>query len=832
MSGSAAIVGRLPAAARDVGAGARAQGWILGIAAVLALAAAFATNALLERQEALRRTSPYNVTFTAAQAAVEVARLQAAAGAFAVIGGAAERETLELWLDLLISRVAVLRRGETGRFVRENAEVAGIIDSLEATTEAARTLLERIDQPDAAADLIVMLRRLNSGMARLLSLAHNAAAAQSTRDAEELDGLTWRFSALLFGLILCSVAFAGIALWRNRLLGRAHAAVQDLVVDLTETGTSLAAANDRAGRAMDTLQRQNAALQAQDAALQRQNGLFDAALNNMSQALGMFDSEHRLIVCNRRFGELLHLSPAMLRPGASAVAIMAEAAEAGAFGQDALQAVWSEHRRLAALGRGATFVREDRDGRSLSVSHRPMAEGGWVATYEDVTESRKAEARIRHIANHDVLTGLPNRRQFSERLAEALAAPAAGGRKEHHAAAVLLIDLDHFKKVNDTLGHQAGDALLRLAAERIRGCLRTHDLLARLGGDEFAVLLRGPLAEPAALEAVARRIGAVLADPFVLERYRASIGSSIGIALASQPDLDAETVMKHADVALYRAKSGGRGTHCVFEAAMAAELQMRMELENELRQAQAEGQLAVFYQPLYDLRRGRLSGFEALLRWRHPRHGMVSPAEFIPIAEETGLIVPIGAWVLRRACLDAAAMPMPVKVAVNISAVQFAGDDLPALVERALAESGLPAERLELEITESVLLQDSDHVLETLHRLRAVGVGIALDDFGTKYSSLGYLRSFPFDKIKIDQSFVRDMGTRGDCQAIVQSVAHLAARLGMTATAEGVEDAAHLEQVRAAGCTEAQGWFFGRPQPVGELGTFFESRPPALVASA
>lgn len=832
MSGATGTGGLAKGADRaNAATGARAQAWILGVAALLALAAAFATTRLLERQDALRNVSRYNVSWTAGQAAMEVARLQAAVGGYAATGGESARDAVELWIDLVANRIAVLRQGESGAFIRGNPELTAIVDQVAATIEASRALLPRIDDPDIVAQLMRSLQRLNPGMARLVSLAHGHGAAQSAEDAAEIDQLYWRFSALLVALILCCIAFAAIAAWRNRQLSRANADVRCLVDDLTRTGRSLAAANGRAQAAMEALQDQNAALQAQDAALQRQNGLFDAALNNMSQGLGMFDAENRLIVCNRRFGELLRLAPATIQPGMPAATIMAEAGEADAFGREALQSVWAEHRRLAALSRGATFVREDAEGRSLWVSHRPLAEGGWVATYEDVTESRQAEARIRHLANHDVLTGLPNRRQFGERLAEALAAQPGSGRDAAQAAAVLLIDLDHFKKVNDTLGHQAGDALLRLASERIRGCLRANDVLARLGGDEFAVLLRGALAHPEALEGVATRIAEVLSEPFVLERYQANIGTSIGIALALEPGLDAETVMKHADVALYRAKSRGRGTHCVFEASMAAELQVRMELENDLRLALDLGQLAVFYQPLFDLRRGRLSGFEALLRWRHPTRGMISPADFIPVAEETGLIVPIGAWVLRQACAAAAAMPLPVKVAVNISAVQFAGDDLPGRVRDALAETGLSPSRLELEITESVLLQESEHVLTTLHRLRDLGVGIALDDFGTKYSSLGYLRSFPFDKIKIDQSFVRDMGTRDDCLAIVHSVAHLAARLGMTATAEGVEDASHLEQVRAAGCTEAQGWFFGRPQPAEALGPLFESRAPALVVN-
>jgi diguanylate cyclase (GGDEF)-like protein len=446
-----------------------------------------------------------------------------------------------------------------------------------------------------------------------------------------------------------------------------------------------------------------------------------------------------------------------------------------------------------------------------------------VTTYEDVTESRRAEARIRHLANHDALTGLPNRRQFTTRLDEALHRVGAG-------VAVMFLDLDQFKNVNDTLGHHAGDELLRLAAGRIRECMRDGDLIARLGGDEFAVLLQGKGALPDNVETLAQRIIESLSTPFDLAKFQASVGVSVGIAAATSSTSDGDTLLKHADMALYEAKAAGRGTYRIFEASMAAELQARMDLEADLRGALDRGELELHYQPLLDLQRGQLSGFEALLRWRHPVRGMVSPANFIPIAEETGLIVPIGEWVLRRACADAVTFPSFAKIAVNISPVQFAGGDLSELVRDTLLQSGLAASRLELEITESALLQDSEAVIRTLHSLRALGVRTALDDFGTKYSSLTYLRSFPFDKIKIDQSFVRDMASREDCLAIVRSVAQLAARLGMTATAEGVESGAQLDQVREAGCTEAQGYFFGQAEPVEKLGRWFEERQPKLVA--
>jgi diguanylate cyclase (GGDEF)-like protein len=545
--------------------------------------------------------------------------------------------------------------------------------------------------------------------------------------------------------------------------------------------------------------------------LRRTNLRFDAALNNMSQGLAMFDGEERLVVANARLCEVAQVPPGSVVPGMTLREILAVGVAAGHYPGRTLDDVYAGRRR--ALRAAAVDFEEARADKVLAVSSRPMPEGGCVLTIEDVTERRLAQAQVAHMAHHDSLTGLPNRALFRKKVEKALVRARRGGR-----FALLCIDLDRFKAVNDTLGHPAGDALLRAVAERLAGALRRRDVAARLGGDEF-VVLQASRAQPHDAAALARRLVETLGAPYRIAGHEVVIGASAGIALAPDHGASPNDLLKNGDLALYRAKADGRGGWRFFEPEMEARLLARRRLEFDLRDAVAAGEFELHYQPVVDFASRRPKGFEALVRWNHPSRGLVGSADFVPLAEELGLIGAIGEWVLRRACAEAVAWPDGLKVAVNLSAAQFrAGDALVGVVADALRESGLEASRLEIEITESVMLQDTEETLAVLHRIKALGVSIAMDDFGTGYSSLSYLRSFPFDKVKIDQSFVRGLGADGeDCAAIVSAVAKLCGSLGMTATAEGVETEEQLALLTAEGLAEGQGYLFSAPVPAPEV---------------
>ncbi|MHC2394309.1 diguanylate cyclase (GGDEF)-like protein/PAS domain S-box-containing protein [Bradyrhizobium liaoningense] len=446
--------------------------------------------------------------------------------------------------------------------------------------------------------------------------------------------------------------------------------------------------------------------------------------------------------------------------------------------------------------------------RELTYAERPAV----LLALMDITERKRAEARLAFMAQHDGLTGLPNRSLLRQQMDEML----LHTRRSAEKVALLMLGLDNFKAVNDTLGHAVGDKLLRGVAKRLRSTLREEDALARLNSDEFAIV-QGGLTRPEDAVMLAKRLLEAIADPYLLDGHSVVIGASIGIAMSPGDGDDSEKLLKSADMALSRAKLDARGTFAFFEAALDAKAQSRRKIEVELRDAIQNDVLRPYYQPLIDLQSGRITGFEALVRWPHAERGMVSPAEFIPVAEDTGLINPLGGQMLRRACLDAAAWPDDVRVAVNLSPLQFRSGNLLSIVTDALKHSGLPPRRLELEITETLLLEKSAQVLATLHALRALGVRISMDDFGTGYSSLSYLRSFPFDKIKIDQSFVRDLGANREAQAIIRSIVSLGKGLGVTITAEGVETEAELSCLRAEGCHEGQGFLFSKARPNAEI---------------
>ncbi|KYG23023.1 diguanylate cyclase [Bradyrhizobium sp. AT1] len=668
----------------------------------------------------------------------------------------------------------------------------------------------------------------------------------------------------------------------------------------------------------------------------------DTALNNMTQGLILYDAAGYIVTCNRRYAEMFGLSHDVIKPGCHIREAMNHRKERGAFDGD-VEAFCADVMRVVAEGTVSTRTHQLANGRAFQVINTPLAQGGWVATIEDVTERRnleqerdrnytflreiidhipsritvkdaqtrryllanqvaeeqldethetivgrtafdlypaedaeiitrdddkllqspnglfldehiwntpaigrryitsrrigirdksgepryiinvvedvterrRADEKIAHMAHYDALTDLPNRALFREQIERELAKAADGGQ-----FALLYIDIDEFKGINDSLGHHVGDELLKAIAGRLRGCLKQGDLIARLGGDEFAVI-QAAIQSPADVLSFVTRIYQAIRQPYHCLGHQLSTDASIGIALAPQDGTDLDQLVKNADLAMYGAKAQGRRTHRFFEPAMDASAKARLSMEQDLRQALVNGGFEIHYQPLVDLRSGEVSGCEALLRWRHPERGMVSPAEFIPVAEDTGLINELGDWVLRMACNEAATWPSHVRVAVNVSPVQLKCDTLALRIAGALAASGLDPRRLELEITEAVLIRDDEAALSILHQLRSIGVRIALDDFGTGYSSLSYLKRFPFDKIKIDRCFVADIAEASGAPVIVQAVVNIAAASNMTTVAEGVETEAQRDLLRALGCTQMQGYLFSPPKPASEVRKLF-----------
>jgi diguanylate cyclase (GGDEF)-like protein/PAS domain S-box-containing protein len=680
--------------------------------------------------------------------------------------------------------------------------------------------------------------------------------------------------------------------------------------------------------------------------LQSEKHRLDTALNNMTQGLVLYDASARMVICNQRYIDMYNLSTDVVKPGCHLYDLVQHRKDTGSYDGD-VHEFCSAIMRNVAQGKVSRIIIECGDGRSFQIVNTPLAEGGWVATIEDiterrnleqerdrnytflreiidhipsqitvkdardgryllvnrvaethfglppdaiigktaldifpraaaetisaddekalrsidglylnerewehqtvgnriitstrigirdqagetryiinvvddVTERRRADEKIAHLAHYDALTDLPNRVLFREQMECELQRVSRGEQ-----LALLYIDIDEFKGINDSLGHHVGDELLKAVANRIRSCIGKSDLVARLGGDEFAVIQTAVTSGDDVVDFVTR-IHEAIRQPYRCLGHQLSTDASIGIALAPQDGTDLDQLIKNADLAMYGAKAHGRRTYRFFEPAMDASAKARLTMEQDLRQALADGGFEIHYQPLVDLRTDGVTGCEALLRWRHPERGMVSPAEFVPVAEDTGLILELGEWVVKTACAEAATWPDHVRLAVNVSPVQLKCETLALKITSALVTSGLPASRLELEITEAVLIRDDDAALAILHQLRAIGVRIALDDFGTGYSSLSYLKRFPFDKIKIDRCFVNDVTEVDGSSAIVQAVVNIAAARNMTTTAEGVETTAQKEMLSALGCTQMQGYLFSAAKPGAEVRQLFGTRP-------
>ena len=550
---------------------------------------------------------------------------------------------------------------------------------------------------------------------------------------------------------------------------------------------------------------------------------FDTALNNMPHGLCMFDANLRVAVTNKRLAEVLGINAHLDGRGETVREFVLNCVDAGSILRSQVDEFAAAIEKRLKGGDATGFNFQKQDGRTLSLTFQSMKNGGSVVLVEDITERKSAEARISHLARYDALTGLPNRVFLREQMENALV--AAGS----NPVAVMFVDLDQFKQVNDTLGHPRGDILLRSVADRLRHLVRSTDVVARFGGDEF-VIVQTPVAGSDEAAALARRVVAALSETYEVDGHQVVIGASVGIAMSPRDATGPDHLLKIADMALYWAKADQRGTWRFFEPEMDVRAHARRSLELDLRHALANNSFQVFYQPLFDLKTKRVSTCEALVRWPHPLRGMISPAEFVPVAEEMGLIVDLGKWVLREACKTCAQWPEGVRVAVNLSASQFQRGDVVRTIKEALAETGLDPNRLEMEITETVLFQNTRQTQSLLHQIRDLGVRISLDDFGTGYSSLSYLQSLPLNKVKIDRSFIEGLESGERALVLLRGIARLSAELGLSVTVEGIETAEQLALISAEDTvTEAQGWLFAPALPAKEVQLLLDTSIPQML---
>ena len=638
--------------------------------------------------------------------------------------------------------------------------------------------------------------------------------------AEQARSLVTSVSAgvALIGLIAGPLGLFFLRRMRTRIEALATALIRlarnDTSVDIQ--GMNAGDEFGQLARSVSVFKAKSIELLSKKADFERLNLQLDAAINHMPLGLSMFDSSERLLVCNRRYVDMYDLPSELIQPGTVHCALWEHRTRKGARHSEVHDGA------IGSRARSASMQIDFAGGRTISVTRQPLRGGGWVALHEDITERRRQEEKITHLARHDALTGLANRVLFREQLEQSLLRLVRG-----QGFAVLCLDLDHFKAVNDTLGHPIGDVLLKQVSQRLLACVRQGDLVARLGGDEFAII-QASVRDPERTESLAARIVETVGAPYDIEGHRIEIGTSIGITLAPRDGDGADLLLKNADLALYRAKAAGRGGHAFFVREMNEEIESRRVLEVDLRRALAEDELELTYEPLVCLAGGRVLGAEAMPRWQHWQHGTITAPELLALAEEVGLVTELGDWVIREACAQAARWPVPAKVAINVSPLQFARRSIMESVLQALAQSGLSPRRLELELPEAAVLQENSNALAMLHQLRQLGVRIAMDDFGTGYGSLASLRAFPFDTIKIDRTLIGDIDKRDGSRAVVEAILSLGTSLGMTTVAEGVENHEQLAKLRSWRCAQGQGYLLGPTLAASEIASALTPVPPAL----
>ncbi len=781
----------------------------------------FASDALQSRQREIRLSASQNVSAYALRAVVEFQDFERALQDTSP----AARKNIDTTFDILVSRVNGFKLGSFHTIISANPETVEKVEHIQ-------TLVSRIDavlllKDEAFVDHInPFLAPLKSELTDLASLTHVQASLNIDAMYFDFEQLRKIFSVLIIALTALGLALFVKLLRQNHRMNLGKSELTVLAKNLEMAKREVEQAHSEVTRSNENLKRRNKILQLHDVEIQTSNQRFDAALNNITQGLLMVDGAHRLIICNERFREIFQLSEAQTRTGdivgkapvnfaeifAAELQTDVQLEEEGDFAR-----LIARQNAMSKSTASVAFTFETETGKIISISQKPIPEGGWVATYEDITQRQRSEERITHLAHHDPLTNLPNRIQLRNRMQLELE------KAPHHKSDLTLfyMDLDHFKSVNDTFGHSVGDMLLTQVSARLQTVFGAGNLVFRIGGDEFAAMHFGKTSK-AHLGQMCQTIIAALRETFFIESHQLRVGICIGLARVNAQNFEFDTLITNADLALFQAKKSGRNTYRFFEPSMKQEIESRRSLEFDIETGIREGQFALHYQPIVDANTLEIVCFEALLRWNHPTRGPISPGQFIPVAEESGLIVPLGEWALRQACKDASAWKTQTRVAVNLSAVQFKSGQISKTVFSALAAARLAPHLLELEITESILLQDSEETLATLHQLRSFDIRISMDDFGTGYSSLSYLRSFPFDKIKIDRSFITEVSERDDCRAIVRTIVELGRSLKMVTLAEGVETKEQFEAVKDMGCNQIQGFYFGSAVPNHEIPALFQ----------